>query len=44
MKRALNCYSMVESIGGFVEAETSGSMIAFALGVAGDCYLAFISR
>lgn len=44
VKRALNCFSMVESIGGYVEAETSGGMIAFALGVAGDCYLTLISR
>jgi len=44
VKRALNCYSMVESMGGYIEAETSGGLIAFALGVAGDCYLAFISR
>ena len=44
VKRALNCYSMVKSIGGAVEAETSGGLTSFALGVAGDCYLAFISR
>ena len=43
VKRALNCFSMVESIGGEIEAETCGGMISFALGVAGDCYLAFIS-
>ena len=44
VKRALNCYSMVVSMGGTVETETSGTLVSFALGVAGDCYLAFISR
>lgn len=44
VKRALNCCSMVDSMGGPVESKTTGGMVAFALGVAGDCYLAFISR
>ena len=44
VKRALNCYSMVELMGGSIETETSGTLISFAMGVAGDCYLAFISR
>ena len=44
VKRSLNCYSMVVSMGGTVETETSGTLVSFALGVAGDCYLAFISR
>lgn len=44
VKRALNCCSMVDSMGGAVESIMTGGMVAFALGVAGDCYLAFISR
>ena len=40
IKRAINCYSMVESIGGKERGATNARVISFALGVAGDSYMA----
>ena len=44
IKRAINCHSMIESLGGAVETEVTRNLINFALGVAGDCYMAQVVR
>jgi hypothetical protein len=44
IKRAINCHSMIESLGGAVETDVTRNLITFALGVAGDCYLAQVMR
>jgi len=43
IKRALNCYSMVESIGGRDTVSPAAGVLAFALGVAGDSYMALVA-
>ena len=39
VKRAMNCHSMVLSLGGQDEARPCHAVLSFALGVAGDCYM-----
>merc|ERR1719347_1571994 len=43
-KRAANCQSMLESLGGEQEAKVTSSVLSFALGVAGDSYMAVVAN
>jgi len=43
VKRAANCQSMVESLGGAKEAKATSGVLSFALGVAGDSYMGVVS-
>jgi len=44
VKRAMNCHSMVLCLGGQGEARTGQAVLGFALGVAGDCYMACVAN
>eukprot|EP00092_Neocalanus_flemingeri_P040206 GFUD01043793.1.p1 GENE.GFUD01043793.1~~GFUD01043793.1.p1 ORF type:complete len:663 (+),score=225.82 GFUD01043793.1:208-1989(+) len=44
VKRAMNCHSMVLCLGGQGEAQPGHSVLSFALGVAGDCYMACVAN
>ena len=44
IKRAINCHSMIDSLGGAVETDVTRNLMSFALGVAGDCYMAQVAR
>ena len=44
VKRAVNCFSLVCSLGSQEDRETAAPGVSFALGVAGDCYLGCVAR
>jgi len=44
VKRAMNCHSMVVCLGGQEEARPGHAVLGFALGVAGDCYMACVAN
>ena len=44
VKRAVNCFSLVCSLGSQEDRKTAAPGVSFALGVAGDCYLGCVAR
>jgi len=44
VKRAMNCHSMVLSLGGQEEARPGHAVLGFALGVAGDSYMGCVAN
>jgi len=44
VKRAMNCHSMILSLGGEEEGKHGFEVLSFALGVAGDCYMACVAN
>ena len=44
VKRAVNCFSLVSSLGSPEDRRAAAPGISFALGVAGDCYMACVAR
>ena len=44
VKRAVNCFSLVSSLGSPEDRRAAAPGVSFALGVAGDCYMACVAR
>ena len=44
IKPLVNCHPMVESLDGETESKATSREVTFALGVAGECYMALVSN